>query len=73
MFYQFLKLTLNVKILWLKKISVKKQLFTTLNFTFKYDEYLLYYENTDYFRISMRRKKFRATPGTTPKIRVNQS
>ena len=34
-------------------------------FTFKYDKYLLFYENSDYYRISTRREKFRTTPGTT--------
>ena len=40
-------------------------------FTFKYEKCLVYYENTDYFCISMRREKFRATPGTMRKIRLN--
>ena len=60
MYYEFLKLTLIVKILKLENILCEKQLFTTLNreplipmpflfwklsyFTFKYDKYLLFHE-----------------------------
>ena len=74
MFYQILKPTLNVKILRLENICCEKTIiydsksWTFYSYAFFVLKiilfYLLFYENTDYFRISTRRKKFCATPGT---------
>ena len=71
MYYEFLKLTLIVKILKLENILCEKELFTTLNrepfipmpflfwklsyFTFKYDKYLLFHEKKKQIIFAFRR------------------